>query len=286
MAKIVSGYVDRADDRFPALLGDIADPPKRLYYKGHWSAALFDVCLGVVGSRRMTTYGRHVAEKLVYEVAGRGITIVSGFMYGIDATAHGATLSAEGKTIAVMPCGIDLIHPPHQKDLYKRILDGGGLVMSEYKGDEKPQNWMYPRRNRIIAGLSKAVLVIEAAMKSGSLITANYAKKYNKRLLAIPGNITSSNSEGTLHLIKNGAVLVKDSNDVLAALGLQVLSKDPMHKNKESDLPLINLLLREPMNIDELSRAIGASSAVLGTQLSLLQLRGEIFEEQGKYYAC
>ena len=179
------------DPRYPSLLKQISDPPKQLYYKGEWQDDIFENCLAVVGSRRMTTYGKQIAERLVSEIASREITIVSGFMYGIDATSHKAAVDIGGKTIAVMPCGIELVHPEYQVKLYDEILENKGLIISEYNGNLLPTNWTYPRRNRLVAGLSKAVMVVEAGEKSGSLITANFARKFKRKIFAVPGPLTS-----------------------------------------------------------------------------------------------
>ena len=204
------------DIRYPVSLKAIGkDAPKQLYYKGNWDENIFENCLAVVGSRRMTTYGKQITQKLVSEIAGKGITIVSGFMYGIDATAHKTALNVGGKTIAVMPCGINIVHPEYQVKLYDEILENKGLIISEYEGDFLPTLWSYPRRNRIVAGLSKATLVIEAGEKSGSLITANLAKKFNKKVFAVPGPLTSVLSKGTSQLIKEGADIVTCANDVV-----------------------------------------------------------------------
>ncbi|MCX6721447.1 MAG: DNA-processing protein DprA, partial [Candidatus Staskawiczbacteria bacterium] len=189
---------------------------KKLYYKGSWNEDIFRNCLAVVGSRHLTTYGRRATEQLITEVAAAGITIVSGFMYGGDEAAHSAAVRAGGKTIAVMPCGIDLIHPPNQKKLYEEILKNNGLIISEYPDKDQPQNFTYVQRDRIVAGLSKAVLVTEAALNSGSLITASYAKKYDRKIFALPGKITSEVSKGTLKLIKEGAEPVSEANDILS----------------------------------------------------------------------
>ena len=162
--------IAKGDSNYPKLLKEIGkEAPKALYYKGVLDDNIFKNCLAVVGSRRMTTYGKDVIEKIVGEVAAAGLTIVSGFMYGCDAQAHKVALRFGGSTIAVMPCGIDKIHPSHQVELYHDILNKKGLAISEYDGGVLPTNWMYPRRNRIVAGLSRAVLIIEAALGSGSL---------------------------------------------------------------------------------------------------------------------
>ena len=190
--------------------------PKKLYYKGNWSALQENNCLAVVGSRRLTFYGKKVTEQIVTEAAAAGITIVSGFMYGGDEAAHSATVKAGGKTIAVMPCGINRIHPAYQKNLYQEILDNNGLIISEYEGDMQPQQFTYVQRDRLVAGLSKAVLVTEAALNSGSLITASYAKKFGRKVFAVPGQITSEVSKGTIKLIKEGAEAVVEPNDILS----------------------------------------------------------------------
>src|SRR3990167_8264719 len=206
--------VNLEDKNYPKLLKKIGrDAPKKLYYKGFWDEKIFGDCLAVVGSRHLTIYGKQVTEKLVTEIAASGITIVSGFMYGGDTAAHGAAVKAGGRTIAVMPCGIDRIHPENQAKLYQDILDEGGLIISEYEGDAMPQIFTYVQRDRIVAGLSKAVFVTEAALNSGSLITAGYAKKFGRKLFALPGQITSEVSKGTIQLIKEGAEPVAEARD-------------------------------------------------------------------------
>ncbi|NQS89839.1 DNA-protecting protein DprA [Patescibacteria group bacterium] len=283
------------DGRYPKLLKEIKDAPKQLYCKGNWDDSIFENCLAVVGSRRMTSYGKRATERLVRDIAAAGVTIVSGFMYGVDATAHQAALSVGGRTIAVMPCGIDLIHPGHQEDLYNEIIDNNGLIVSEYEGGMKPSNWTYPRRNRIVAGLSWAALIVEAGKKSGSLITANFARKFKRKLFSVPGPITSATSMGTLELIKEGAVLAVNSRDVLDyygfAQGTLLHSQRQTHGLPEAHSGAFPLqkkifeeLQREPLEIDELSRLLEASVSEVGTTLSIMQLQGLITQEGRKYY--
>ncbi len=287
------------DSRYPKLLEQIGkDAPKQLYYKGEWREELFNNCLAVVGSRRMTSYGKQITQKLVSEIAGRGITIVSGFMYGIDATAHKAALEAGGRTIAVMACGIDLISPEYQEELYQEILENRGLVISEYQGGFLPTLWTYPRRNRIVAGLSKTVMVVEAGEKSGSLITANFAKKFKRKVFAVPGPLTSILSKGICQLIKDGAEVVTCANDVLEFFGMSVGARFPRPHGEEMcakpsfahiahssiEQQIIQELQKEPMEIDVLSRFLGISAAEAGTIVSLMQIKGLIFMENGKYY--
>ena len=216
-----ANFVELGERGYPKLLEQIKDPPKKLYYKGEWNERLFEKCLAVVGSRRMTSYGERCVRPLVYDVAAAGGTVVSGFMYGIDASAHRAALDtpaagrASSRTVAVMPCGIDLIIPEYQAGLYNKIISSGGLVISEFEADFPPSPWTFPKRNRIVAGLCQAVLVVEAGFGSGSLITAEFAKNFGRKVFAVPGNIDSKLSQGTLSLIEDGATMVTSSKKIL-----------------------------------------------------------------------
>jgi len=263
--------------------------PKKLYYKGNWRDEIFENCLAVVGSRHLTYYGRKATEQLVTECAAAGLTIVSGFMYGGDEAAHSSAVKCGGKTIAVMPCGIDLIHPVNQKKLYQEILDNGGLIISEYEGMSQPQNFTYIQRDRIVAGLCKAVLVTEAALESGSLITASYAKKFGRKIFALPGPITSELSKGTIKLIREGAYPITEAKEILDFFKIL-----PSAKNKKPEKnfvtgdtleqKIIEQLKREPLKVDELARLFSVPVAKLGTSLSLMQLKGFINQDNGKYY--
>jgi len=287
--------VNLEDKNYPKLLKKIGrDAPKKLYYKGFWDEKIFGDCLAVVGSRHLTIYGKQVTEKLVTEIAASGITIVSGFMYGGDTAAHGAAVKAGGRTIAVMPCGIDLIHPEYQQELYAEILNNKGLIISEYKEKMQPSNWTYPRRNRIVAGLCQAILVVEAGLKSGSLITANFAKKFGRKIFAVPGPITSEVSQGTAQLLKEGADLAVSAKDILdfykiksqiLNLKSQTSSNDQNSDTADSvERRIMERLRREPLDIDTLSRAFSVTTASLGVTLSLMQLRGLIYQDGPKYY--
>ncbi len=285
----MSKVIDIASKEYPELLKKIKDPPKKLYYKGDWNLEIFENCLAVVGSRRMTTYGKRVAEQLVAKIAAVGITIVSGFMYGIDATAHKAALVAGGRTIAVMPCGVNIIHPAHQEKLYNDILENKGLIISEFEDDFPPDIWTYPKRNRIVAGLSKAALIVEAGAKSGSLITANFAKEYGRKVFAVPGPITSSNSVGIIQLLKEGASIASRAKDVLEYYNLK--SSDLIVDKKNSNIgelekKILLQLKQEPVEIDVLARTFGMSAPKIGTTLSLMQLQGFISKQGNKYYIC
>ncbi|MEA3347010.1 MAG: DNA-processing protein DprA [Candidatus Auribacterota bacterium] len=284
----MNNIVEIENPEYPQLLKEISDPPKKLYFKGTWDSSLFERCLAVAGSRRMTAYGKQITCKLVSEIAGAGITIVSGFMYGIDATAHQAAVEAWGKTIAVMPCGIDIIHPEYQESLHDRILESGGLIISEFERTFPPAVWTYPKRNRIMAGLSHAAMIVEAAEKSGSLITAGFAKEYGRRLFAVPGPLTSKHSVGTAQLIKGGADIVTGPKDILAefnAAGHESFKNSSQHSNLSGEEKIIICILeKEPMEIDAVSRLAKISVSEAGSTISLMQLKGIVIEQEGKYY--
>lgn len=286
----MENVIKKEDERYPALLRDIPGAPKQLFYKGVWDQALFANCLAVVGSRRMTRYGRQMTEDIVSPAAAAGITIVSGFMYGVDATAHRSALKGGGKTIAVMPCGIDLVHPAYQSDLYDEIIERGGLVVSEFAGMFEPALWTYPKRNRIVAGLCVATLVVEAGVKSGSLITAHCARRFGRTLCAVPGNATSPTSEGTNLLLKEGARVVTDAGDVLElfrAKGTVAAREHPLRIGLQNvEERVMRALSREAASIDELAAELSLDAARAGAALSVLQLSGLVEEEGGKYYAA
>ncbi len=317
--------IDIRSSEYPVLLKEIKDPPRKIYFRGSWNKDVFTETLSVVGSRRMTGYGEIITEKLVSEAASSGITIVSGFMYGIDASAHEASLAAGGKTIAVMPCGIERIHPGYQEKLYKRILEKGGLVISEYEGDMQPARWTFPRRNRIIAGLSPSLLVIEASIKSGALITAGYAERFGRKIFAVPGPLTSSVSLGTAGLIRKGAQIVTGLEDILEFYGKEHLDyysetsfsgsevkfdntvqrvKTSSHEQKiksthpdqgvKSATPLIDnkssriitLLTEEALSIDEIARKTGLSVSETGAEITKLLLKRRIMQKKGLCYTA
>jgi DNA processing protein len=211
------------DGIYPSLLREIYDPPIVLYVKGAWSDCLDRPCIGVVGSRRCSTYGQNAAIMLARDLAQRGITVVSGFARGIDAAAHRGALEAGGRTVAVLGTGIDEVYPRDHKKLAAEILDRGGALVSQFPLGTPPVSENFPYRNRIISGLSLGIVVVEAAENSGSLITARLAMEQNREVFAVPGNITSRNSFGTNYLIKGaGAKLVQQWQDIAAELPQQI----------------------------------------------------------------
>lgn len=296
------------DDKYPLLLKSIPDEPKKLYYRGNYSPGLFDNCLAVVGSRRMSSYGGRVIEKLFSEIADTNITIVSGFMYGVDAKAHEAALDFGLKTIAVMAGGVDVINPRYQSVLYKRILSNGGLIVAECRDGTTPKKWLYPKRNRIIAGMSKAALIVECTAKSGTMITVKYMQKYERIVLAVPGNIDSKLSEGPLQLLKENAKTVISGYDIRKYFidEVQVVSQSinlsqkkgtHFHNNNIHALGIIDggsmslesnivrLLIHEPLTVDELIAKTKSYGPVVIASLTKLELAGKVCSEAGKYYA-
>jgi len=218
--KQLGGEILLLDDGvYPASLREIYDPPIVLYVKGAWSDCLDRPCIGVVGSRRCSTYGQNAAIMLARDLAEHGVTVVSGFARGIDAAAHRGALEAGGRTVAVLGTGIDEVYPRDHKKLAVEILDRGGALVSQFPLGTPPVSENFPYRNRIISGLSLGVVVVEAAENSGSLITARLAMEQNREVFAVPGNITSRNSFGTNYLIKGaGAKLVQQWQDIATEL--------------------------------------------------------------------
>ncbi|MCG2691890.1 DNA-processing protein DprA, partial [Microgenomates group bacterium] len=261
-----------------------------LLYRGGWEEDLFKKAVAVVGSRRITKYGRMVTEMMVRGLTEAGYTIVSGFMYGVDTQAHKTCLENKGRTVAVLGCGLDCLTPAENDGLYTKILESGGLVVSEFEPKQEAKLWTFPYRNRIVAGLSQLILVIEAGENSGSLVTARWAFQQKKKVLAVPGMITASLSKGTNWLIRNGAILVTSVNDILEELGgIRPLKE----KRKGRILPIMNmsgeerevveLLKMEEMDADELGRKLNKDAATVGRLLSELCLKGLMEENNGRF---
>jgi DNA processing protein len=204
--------------KYPKLLREIPDPPDVLYVRGLGAKINMEKTIAVVGTRHVTAYGVTVTKKLVTDLVHLGYTIVSGLAYGVDAVAHQAAIDAGGKTIAVLGCGIDIIAPPVNTDLYWRIVRGHGAVVSEVPPGVRPDKKKFVTRNRIISGLSLGVVVTEGARKSGSLITANYAASQGREVFAVPGPVTSTYSGAASFLLKNGAKLVESVSDIVEEL--------------------------------------------------------------------
>ncbi len=219
----IGGDVLNLDDgSYPFLLREISDPPITLYVKGDWQACFDAPCVAIVGSRRCSTYGENASQMLARDLAANGICIISGLARGIDTAAHRGAIQAKGRTVAVMGTGIGQVYPKENAKLVDEILDLGGAVVSQFPLETPPIPENFPYRNRIISGLSLGVLIIEASERSGSLITARLAMEQNREVLAVPGNITSKNSFGTNYLIKSGAKLVQQWQDVVSELPSEI----------------------------------------------------------------
>ncbi len=295
------GEVEISDDRYPDSLKAVVSPPKVLYYQGEWDPRLFGTTLAVVGSRQMSVYGKRCVDLLVGEVAQYGVTIISGFMYGVDAAAHRRCLEVGGRTIAVLPCGLEYSYTGDERSLYQEILEKGGLVVSEYKEAISPQRWVYPKRNRIVAGLGVATLVIEAGFNSGSIITANITSALEKKVMAVPGSIFSPVSRGTLELIKGGAQAVVSGFDISKVLEVSESSwgrsfnpngyasdTDAAHVVGESppsnEKRILDVLKPSSLSADEIRENVEIQSSELNKLLIWMVLKGQIVESEGRYH--
>ncbi len=264
------------DDDYPARLKEIYDYPPLLYVRG----SILDEdewCLAVVGTRRPTVYGRQVAEEMVTELARNKIAIVSGLAKGIDTIAHQSALDAGGRSIAVMGGGLDTVYPAENAGLAKNLIRQGALV-SEYHPGTRPRAENFPRRNRIMSGMSLGVLIVEAGKNSGALITARLALEQNREVFAIPGSILSPTSSGTNRLIQEGAKLVSDYTDILEELNLtavaqQIEMKDIIPSSKTESL-LLKHLGAEATHIDEVCRASGLPMSTVSSTLAMMELKG------------
>ncbi len=227
------------DGSYPNLLREIADPPITLYVRGNWQECFETPSVGVVGSRRCSTYGRNAAEMLGRDLAEHGVCVVSGFARGIDSSAHRGAIEGKGKTIAVFGTGLDKVYPKENAKVVDEILANGGAIVSQFPLGTPPLRENFPYRNRIISGLCYGILVIEASERSGSLITARLAMEQDRDVMAVPGNITSKNSFGTNYLIKSGAKLVQHWQDVVtefpSEIAAEILPPKVDEKDKKKD---------------------------------------------------
>ena len=266
---------------YPAALTAIADPPPVLWTRGNIDA-LSTPAVAIVGSRAATPYGLAVAEQLAADLAARGLVVISGLARGVDSAAHRGALAGGGTTIAVLGSGVDVMYPPEHAPLTKAIDAAGGAVISELVPGTGPQQWFFPLRNRIISGLSRAVVVIEAGEKSGSLITARCALDQGRDVLAVPGNILSGRNRGAHALLKDGAKIVESADDILEELGMSTATA--LHGQTPSvigargsnavDPVLDSLVPGEACNLDEISERSGLKSTSLLPRLFDLEMQG------------
>lgn len=275
------------DSCYPSLLREIYDPPPLLYYSGNIDI-LNNTCLAVVGSRRHTVYGRENAYKFAYGLSKHGLTIVSGMARGIDTWAHKGVFEARGKTAAILGCGLDICYPPENKAVKKNIEDFGVLI-SEFPPGYKPLPSNFPRRNRIISGLSLGTLVVEAGKKSGALITADFALEQGREVFAIPGGIASPYSRGCHKLIKEGAKLVENIEDILEEIYVMGTVKDVFPPQEKQDFgpeekKLLQYIPFEPLAMEDLAILSKMPLSDLNVLLLELELKGAIKQLPGKYF--
>lgn len=281
--------VSLGEKNYPKLLAEIADPPHTIFVRGTLPADDLPT-LAVVGTRKMTPYGKHICEDLVNDSVSQGIIVISGLALGIDGVAHSSALSAKGITVAVLGSGIDraTIYPVAHQPLAEKIIRQGGALISEYPPGFLPTQYSFPARNRIIAGLSLGTLVIEAPARSGALITARCALDYNREVLAVPHAITSPTGEGPNNLIKLGAKLVSNSNDILETLNLQSVKQLMPANTLKIDNPIeekiLNCLTKTPKNIDQIILESQLDSATTNSALMIMEINGLIKNLGGMNY--
>lgn len=283
------------DPSYPEHLKTIFDPPPVLYGKGTF-VQQHELMIAVVGSRKATTYGRTVAEKLSGELALKGMTVVSGMARGIDSAAHRGALKTGGRTIAVLGCGVNVIYPPENKRLYHEIIDKGAVI-SEFPMYAKPDRGNFPARNRIISGMTLGTVIVEAGIRSGALITADMALEQGRDVFAVPGNISSASSKGTNRLIKQGATLIDHADDVLSALSLEIsrelqgIQKEfsfnhapPLPSLTQDEQRIFDLIPPQPIHIDEITVRSQLPSGTVSAVLMMLEMKNVIRQLSGKMF--
>ena len=276
------------DEEYPRLLKKIPNPPPILFIKGSFNKE-DEKALAVIGTRTPSFYGRQVTELLVKDLVSFGFTIVSGMARGIDSLAHKTALKSGGRTVAVLGSGIDVCYPPENKQLMEKIAQEG-VVVSQFPPGTQLHPGLFPARNRLISGLSLGVLVTEAAHKSGTKITSEFAQKQKRPIFAVPGPITSKLSKGTNELIQMGAKLVYSVEDVLRELGMEVrkgkreMGRRGVQPESKEEEVLLKLLGPIPIHIDDLVRESDLSTSVVGSTLSLMEIKGKVKNVGNKRY--
>ncbi|MBM4305505.1 MAG: DNA-protecting protein DprA [Deltaproteobacteria bacterium] len=279
------------DKDYPSRLRDIYDPPALLYLKGGLKEE-DELAVSIVGSRKTTPYGRWVTEKISRDLVRHGVTIVSGMARGVDSVAHMGAIAGGGRTIAVLGCGVDVIYPSENRNLFTKIIEQGAVI-SEFPMGSPPEGGHFPKRNRIISGLSIGVIVVQASADSGSLITANYALEQGREVFAIPGNVGADGSRGTNRLIKDGAKLVESSEDILEEILPQWRrEKERVEEVKprglelsEEERILYEMLGENPLHIDVMIRESGFEPGKVSSFLLNLELKGFISQWPGKCFS-
>ncbi|GAB4460114.1 MAG: DNA-processing protein DprA [Anaerolineales bacterium] len=276
------------DEAYPQRLKEIDQPPPVLYVRGDYLPDdLFAVA--IVGTRRVTPYGRQITEELSAFLAGRGMTVVSGLARGVDAIAHQSALKAGGRTIAVLGSGVDKIYPPEHRALAEQIMEHGALL-SDYAPGTPPDASNFPPRNRIISGLSLAVVVVEAGETSGALITAEFAAEQGREVFAVPGSILAPQSKGTNKLIQNGALPLLSVNDLMQALDLTRMGEQKAARKimpgDPTEAQLLSVIGSEPLHVDEIRNQAGLPIEKVSAALALMELKGMVRQVGGMQYVA
>jgi len=280
-------FLSYIDPGYPDLLKKIFDPPPGLFVKGEFNDSGIQ-SVAVVGSRRATRYGLAVAEKLAGDLAGSGVTVVSGLARGIDTAAHQGALAAGGRTVAVLGCGVDVGYPAQNRKLKDQIALTGAVI-SEFPLQTTPQPWHFPIRNRIVSGLSSGVVIVECAEKSGALITADFALEQGREVMAVPGNITSALSRGPNLLVRQGARPVENAGDVLEELGLDRLFRvdkpeTPAVSLSPEEKAVSDVLSTDPVTLDQIVERSGLPAQKALATLTFLEMKGFAHQLTGRLY--
>jgi DNA processing protein len=274
------------DAEYPSALKKIKDAPKVLYYKGILPTGK-ELCIAIVGTRRPSQYGQQAALEFSREFSNAGATVVSGLAPGIDTFAHQAVIENKQRTIAVLGTGLDekSLYPKSNLELSRKIVEHGGCLISELPEGTGGTIYSFPRRNRIVSALSEAVIVIEAKEKSGSLITAQLAIKQQKKLFAVPGSIYSLNSAGPNKLIKQGALLAENANDVLNVLGISGQQRLEITAENEEEQLILNALTEESLGVDAIIKKTNLPASAVSAALALMEISGKIRSLGGNTYS-
>jgi DNA processing protein len=271
---------------YPKYLAEISGRPSILYVRGELTPA-DETAVGIVGTRRSTPYGRQAAERIAGELAQAGVTVISGLARGVDGIAHRAALEAGGRTIAVLGSGVDVIYPSEHRQLAERMLESGAIV-SEQPPGAKPDAQNFPARNRLISGMALGIVVIEAPLKSGALITASFAGDQGREVFVVPGNVFAPSSEGTNQLLRDGARLVRDGRDVLEDLSIGPARPSSAVQQSlvlsENEQRVVAAVKHEPRHIDELVEETGMPVAEVGALLFALELNGVVRNQGAQFY--
>lgn len=287
------------DELYPGQLLNVYDRPPYIYVRGNLSSE--DINIAIVGSRAASTYGKYTTERISRDLALQGVTVVSGMARGIDSSAHRGAIAAHGRTIAILGSGLDVIYPPENKKLFADIIENGAVI-SEFPLGTPPRSTNFPARNRIISGISYGVVIVEAGEKSGSLITARLALEQGREVFAVPGSIDSAGSRGANKLIKQGAKLIENTEDILEEIlpqmeqgkplrgfpvpGTLNVSSPRVEKLNDAEQKLYDLVSQKRMHIDDLISVTGFSSADILSTLTTMELKGIVRQYPGKFFSA